>query len=179
MATLPDNKNFLSPLGFTFNIKKTPNVNYFVQSASLPDISLGQIDVPTPFVKMPVPGDHMTFSPLTISFRVDEDMENYNEIFTWITSLGFPDNFGQYNRIAARTNRFGGTQDPAAGNGIYSDASLVILNSARAPVREFVFRNLFPVSLSDLSFDVRNSDVDYIDATATFAYETFTLNSIT
>lgn len=179
MATLPSNKNFLSPLGFTFTIKKTPNVNYFVQSAQLPNISLGQVDIQTPFVKLPVPGDHMDFSPLTISFRVDEDMENYNELYTWITSLGFPDNFGQYNSIANRTSRFGGTQDGATGNGIYSDASLIILNSARAPVKEFNFKNLFPITLSDLSFDTRNTDVDYIDASVTFAYQSFTLNSIT
>ena len=32
----PKNKNFLSPVGFKFIIGRTPNVDYFCQSASIP-----------------------------------------------------------------------------------------------------------------------------------------------
>lgn len=177
ITDLPSNKNFLSPLGFTFTIKKTPGVNYFVQSVSLPSLNLGQADIQTPFVKLPVPGDHIDFSNLTITFRVDEEMRNYKELFDWIVALGFPENFQQYSAIAPNRGRFGGSiTNPVAGTGIYSDASLMILNSVKAPIVEYTFKNLYPISLSDIQFDTRDSDVNYVDVTATFAYELFKLN---
>lgn len=179
ISNLPDNKNFLSPLGFTFTIKKTPGVNYFVQSAQLPGLTLGQIDIRTPFVKLPLPGDHIDFNPLSITFRVDEDMNNYKELFDWIIALGFPENFGQYNAMAPNRGKFGGAvTNPVSGTGTYSDASLMILNSVKAPIVEFTFKNLYPISLSDIQFDTRDTDINYVDVTATFAYEQFKLNYV-
>ena len=42
----PTNTSFLSPIGFKFQLNNFPEVNYFVQSASLPGISISPIDVP-------------------------------------------------------------------------------------------------------------------------------------
>ena len=140
---------------------------------------LGQSDVRTPFVKLPVPGDHIDFGTLTITFRVDEEMRNYQEIFDWIVALGFPDNFSQYSAVAPSRGKFGGALvNPTAGSGIYSDASLMVLNSVKAPIIEFVFKNLYPVTLTDVLFDTMRTDIDYVDATVTFAYQSFTLNRI-
>ena len=41
----PSNKNFLSPVGFKFVIGRTPNVDYFCQSASIPEVSLSLIHI--------------------------------------------------------------------------------------------------------------------------------------
>ena len=73
----PDNKNFLSPVGFQFSIQKLPHVNYFCQSANIPDITLSQTELNNPFVNLPSPGTKLTFGALDITFRVDEDMKNY------------------------------------------------------------------------------------------------------
>ena len=178
-TNLPSNKNFLSPLGFTFSIKKTPNVNYFVQAATIPMLTLGQSDMQTPFVKLPIPGDHIEFGVLNITFRIDEEMRNYKEIFDWIIALGFPDNFGQFSSVATSRGKFGGrVTNPASGAGVYSDATLMILNSVKAPIIEVVFKNLYPTSLSSVDFDTKFTDVDYVEASATFAYESFMLNYI-
>ena len=45
----PENKNFLSPLNFRFQIKKAPNVNFFIQKVNIPQIELPQVDTPNPF----------------------------------------------------------------------------------------------------------------------------------
>lgn len=178
ITDLPLNKNFLSPLGFTFAIKKTPNVNYFVQSATLPQISLGQADIQTPFVRLPVPGDHIDFGQFSVTFRIDEDMRNYAEIFNWIIALGFPDNFEQYRPVAPTGRGLLGQATPMSGNGSFSDASLIILNSVKAPIIDFQFKDLYPVSLSDILFDTKGTDVDYVEATATFAFRSYSLNRI-
>ena len=44
----PKNKNFLSPVGFKFIMSRTPNVDYFCQSASIPEVSIGAREISTP-----------------------------------------------------------------------------------------------------------------------------------
>ena len=167
--TLPDNKNFLSPLGFKFSIKKTPGVNYFVQQASIPSLTLGTATIPTPFVKIPVPGDHIDFGTFSISFRVDEELRNYMELFNWLTALGKPQSFDQYRTLANQSI-------PGTGEGIYSDATLIILSSAKNPILEVNYRNIYPTQLTEVTFDSKLEEVSYVECTATFAYEQFTFN---
>ena len=164
----PTNKNFLSPLGFKFTIFKTPGVNYFVQAAAIPSLSLGRTETGTPFSRIKFPGDKLDYSDLNITFRVDEELRNYFELYSWMTQLGKPNDYSQYQTIA-NANR---------GEGIQSDATLIILSSAKNPIVEVNFKNLYPVSLSEVNFNTQMTDVDYIDVIATFAYETYTVNYI-
>jgi hypothetical protein len=169
--TQPINTNFLSQVGFQFGIKKLPTVNFFVQSVNLPGIEMAAAVQPTPFVAIPVPGDHIKFNDLTVTFKVDEDLKNYVEIYNWIIGLGFPDSFDQYSRLASR---------PAVtGEGIRSDASLIITTSSRVPATEVVFVDLFPRSLTDILFNSTDSNIEYISATATFKYRRHYIKRLT
>lgn len=167
--TEPTNKNFLSPLGFKFAIKKTPNVNYFVQAINLPNVSLGETVMPTPFRRIPVAGDHIEYGDLQLTFKVDESMTNYLELFKWITAIGFPDNFDQHKAVDPKfVSSF-------TGEGIYSDATLIVLSSAMNPIHEIKFQDAFPVALTDFNFDTRATDIEYIEATVTFKFRNFTI----
>lgn len=170
--TEPVNKNFLSPLGFKFIIKKTPHVNYFAQSVNLPDVRLGDTVLPTPFRRVPVAGDHIEYGDLQLTFKVDESMQNYMELFNWITAIGFPDNFNQHKAVDPKYVARG------TGLGIYSDASLLIMSSAMNPIHEIIFTDVFPISLTDFVFDSRNPDVEYIEATAAFKFKNFTVKQL-
>ena len=86
--TQPDNNNFLSPLGCRFIVKKLPLVNFYCQSASFPSVSLQETETPNPLVRIPLAGTKLTYAPLDIRFRVDEDMKNYLEIYNWMQGLG-------------------------------------------------------------------------------------------
>lgn len=164
----PSNKSFLSPLGFKFQIKKTPNVNYYVQACSLPSLAMGEFELPNPFVKIPFAGDHLVFSPFTLTFKVDEDMKNYLEIYNWMKAIAFPDNFNQHLPLTTA----------AQGEGVYSDMSLTILSSAMNPIHEVTFIDAFPTSLNELMFDTRLGDVDYLECTCTFSYRTFNIKTL-
>ena len=164
----PSNPNFLSQLGFKFSI-----TNYFVQGINLPGMNLGETQEPSPFVRIPVPGDHLSFNELVMTFRVDEDMRNYLELHDWLRGLGFPDNFQQYKALNDQTfNEFG------SGEGILSDASLMILNSAMNPNIEVTFEDVYISSLSDLDFTYSGLDVDYITCTANFRYKIYKINRL-
>lgn len=168
-ASYPDNPNFLSPVGFRFTISKIPNVSFFTQRVSVPAISLGSADIQTPFSKISMPGDHITYSEFRLMFRVDEDLTNYTSIFNWITGLGFPESFDQYLSVAS-------PKLPTINTGMFSDGVLEILGSAKQTVMEVQFKDMHPTSLSELEFDSTEASINYISATATFAYRTFSLN---
>lgn len=173
IANQPSNKNFLSPLGFKFFIKKTPNTNWFVQAVNLPTVTLQNIVRPTPFTNIHIPGDHMQFENLQVTFRVDEDMQNYLELYNWMIAAGFPENFNQYKGMSPDNmkNRFAESQ-------LISDATLIVHDSKMNPKTEITFIELFPVSIGELRFDTTMPDVNYIQTTAVFAYSRFNIRSI-
>ena len=85
------NRNFLSPLGFRFSLAKIPKVNFFCNSARIPEINLGIAVQPSYLKDIDVPGEKLTYGDLTIRFLVDENMENYMAVHNWLTGLGFPE----------------------------------------------------------------------------------------
>ena len=168
ITNTPSNVNFLSPLGFKFQIKKAPNVNFFIQSVSLPSITLGSAYIPTPFVRQPYAGDHLEYGDLSITFKMDEDLKSYMEIHNWIVAIGKPDNFDQYKDISLAS----------AGEGVYSDLNLTILSSAMKPIHEITFVDSFPIDLTPLVFDARSQDVDYLESTSTFKFRKYTITTL-
>lgn len=175
----PANKNFLSPFGFKFFLKKTPNINWFVQTVNLPSVSIQNTIKPNPFVNIPVTGDHIDYGELKVSFKVDEDLKNYLEIYNWLVGIGFPDNFDQYKNIAPKLNRqITGNVDPLTGNSIYSDATLLLLSSNMNPTTEITFIDAFPVAISELKFNSTLIDVQYLEAFVTFVFRKFDIKSL-
>jgi hypothetical protein len=173
MATIdnqPTNPAFLSPLGYKLTIKKTPQTVYYVQSVNIPSVSLGTADAETPFVKLPFPGTKLTYGNLAVTFKLDEDMNNYLELYAWMRSLGFPDNFSQYQNIAG--------QSIVSGEGIYSDITLTVLSSAMNPNINITFYDCFPIDISEVSFDSTSEDVNYLTATVSFANRRFDIERI-
>lgn len=173
MALTPsdiDNKSFLSPIGFKFLIQKLPTVNYFCTSANIPEMTLGQIDtVDNTFIKLPVPGDKLTFGLITVRFRVDEDLSNFQEVYDWMIGLGYPDNFQQRADIQQGVQRSGD---------VYSDASLIITTAQYRPNIEVRFIDAYPVNIAMPEFDIEQTTVTPMVADATFAYRKYELHKI-
>lgn len=163
----PKNINFLSPLGFRFKLKRAPNLDFFVTDVILPSISLSSIDVPTPFKNLSIPGSKLDYGDFTINFKLDEDMAGYFEIYNWLISIGFPENFNQYKGLQE--------SQKGAPNQLLSDATLTILTSNFTPNLEVRFEDLYPVSINNIEFTSMDSDVNYLSATATFKYKIFHL----
>jgi hypothetical protein len=166
----------LSQLGFRFVIRKLPNVNYYCQEVTIPEIGITHSTQGTPFASIKRPGDKVTFGDLTIQFKVDEDLANYKEIFNWLVGLGHPESFDQTRALskAAIPTPF----KTGAASSFVSDASVIILSAMKNSTHQFTFRDLFPIGLSISKFDSRDNNVNYVTATATFAYQQFTIEEI-
>ena len=169
------NRNYMSPVGFKLVLTKTPKVDFLCQSANIPQISMGTAIQPSYLKDIPVPGDKVLYDDLTVSFLVDEKMENYLAINKWITGLGFPESLGQFSQLRKDDIRTNGSAsdegDPRYFE--FSDATLQVLNSNYKPTVLINFKDAFPVSLSTLDFDVTTRDYNYFTAEVTFKYTIF------
>ena len=178
----PAKLDYASPIQFRFKCTKLPEVEFTCQTANIPGISLGSATQPTPLVDVAIPGDKLSYQSLDISFLVDENLNNYKEIHDWLVGLGFPQNYTQFQDLAAGSaDRFPGSTrstaptgknvpSPLKEGGIYSDATLTVLNSKNIAKTEIRFQNVYPTSLSGLSYDIKLTDVDYLQAPVSFAY---------
>jgi len=178
----PAKLDYASPIQFRFKCTKLPEVEFTCQTANIPGISLGGAIQPTPLVDIPIPGDKISFQSLDINFLVDENLNNYKEIHDWLIGIGFPQNYTQFQNLQADgSDRFPGSTrstaatgtsipQPLSEGGTYSDATLTVLNSKNIAKTEIRFQNIYPTSLGSLSYDVKLTDVDYLQASVSFAY---------
>jgi hypothetical protein len=183
----PTKFDYASPTQFKFQITKLPKVEYFCTAANIPGISIPSPAQPTPLADIPLPGETISFEDLSVTFMVDENLENYREIHGWMYGIGFPISRTQFGSLVdANNDRFpttgkdslatdpGKTKYGAKPLGpIFSDATLNVLTSKNNANIEVRFSDVFPTALSGLSFDQQADDVNYLSATVTFKYKVF------
>jgi hypothetical protein len=113
---------------------------------------------PSPLLNIYQTPDRIEYSELDISFLIDEDMTNYEEILRWLEGMGAPVNSNQ--RLNMQNSKYG----------FKSDITVIIENTSRNPNIEFTFTDCFPVSLSGLTLDVTDNDITYPECSVTFRY---------
>ena len=180
----PTKLDYTSPTQFKFSIHKLPKVEYFCTSVNVPGISLGDAVQATSLKNIPIPGDKLTYEPLQMTFLVDENLENFQEIHGWLVGLGFPRDHREFrNLLSSGDDRFptrntsnvsteaGKSKFAAADAGpTLSDATLTVLSSKNNAQLEVRFRDVYPTGVTGLQYDQQAADVDYLTATVSFNY---------
>ena len=153
MASLvnqPKNMNPLADVQFKFDIAALPETSFFVQTATLPGITLSPMEIGLPqrqgFARST---GTISYEELSITLLVDEYLKNWMEIYNWMT-----------------------------GDITYTSGVLTILSSSMNPTMEAHFKQLFPTSLSELAFDSTTADPTYHQATVSFKYTEYTIKSL-
>ena len=150
LATQPKNMNPLADVQYKFDIAALPNVSFFVQTATLPGITLSPMEIGLPqrqgFARST---GTIQYEELTIAFLVDEYLKNWMEIYNWLT-----------------------------GSPSYTSGVLTILSSSMNPTIEAHFKQLFPTSLTALQFDSTTTDPIYHQASVSFKYTEYTIKSL-
>ena len=73
------NQNSALTNNFRMQIKKIPDVEYYLTSTILPGVDCQGIDVPNPTAHIFVPGLKLQYSTFKTEFLVNEDLSNYRE----------------------------------------------------------------------------------------------------
>ena len=170
-----DNRNFLSPTGFKFGLKRSPGVAFFCNQANIPALDLGVAEQPSYLKDIPIPGDKMQFGDLNLRFLVDEDLVNFMEIQNWMRGLGFPESLAEFNVL--KNEAILGAMGKSAED-VYSDGNLQILSSNLVPKFQVVFNDLFPYSLSTVTFDATDTDIEYFTADVSFKYTIYQITDL-
>lgn len=162
LKNFPQSINYLQQPAYNFNIQRLPYVSYYCQRVNLPGISVGSVDFPTKGLRrIPVSGD-IVFNNLEIEFFVDEDLQNWLEVMNWLRSIANAEDFTEYD----------GMQNS------YSNATLIVLNSAMNAKYKVEYRDIIPISLTDINFDTTVSEITPITATVAFEYTTHTITRL-
>ena len=175
MAGFTGSHNPLLSNYFDFTLARIPNMVYFCQAANIPGLNFGTGEQPTIFgYPVKVPMGTFRFENLELTFKVDENMTNWLEIWNWMKSNG---NFG--SSVTSSSDGSSGVPcSTAYSDKVSSDAVLTLTNSAYSPKISISFKNLFPVSLSGLQFTTALQESAEVLATATFTFTNYDIQVV-
>ena len=182
IARQPTKLDYSSPTQFKFSINQLPKVEFFTVAANIPGISLPAATYNTPFKNIPTIGEKPEYEDLTITFIVDEFLENYISIHEWVTGTGFPKSRTQFSNFRSATSNSPtdaksvsvdkvGSATPD--KGMYGDATLTILFNKNNPLVEVRFEDVFPTALGGLDYTQTATDVEYLNVQVTFQYKIY------
>ena len=189
LARQPEQLDYASPTQFRFGIHQLPKVEFFTVSANLPGVSVPTTTLATPFTDISIMGEKTEFENLSISFIVDEYLENYISLHNWLTGIGFPQSRSQFSTFRDTTSKtpdsqkgvstdIGDVKQSTPDKAMYSDAFLMVLSNKNNPIVEINFHNIYPISLSALDFTQTATDVEYMTASAEFAYQIYEITTL-
>jgi len=133
-------KSLAGKTNFLLVFNKAPTVQYFCQSASIPAISLGGIDLDTGRSTFSEVGGNLEFDDLVVEFLADENLVNYEEIYNWMMELRHP--------VA------GNPQLHVTSSQIKSDAVITVLDNNKNPKVRFTFVDAWPNNLDGLEYNI-------------------------
>jgi hypothetical protein len=155
-----------SPLGFRFDCDLLPNIGDWIQRVDIPSIgvSSGAAKLQTPFASINTGGDHLDYGNLFVDFKLDENFENYKEIYRWLVAKGRPTSSDTYAEWLREYGK------------IKTDIVVTLLNSKFNPVGKWTYIDAAPTQMSNFSVHTDAENVDYVSCTVEFA---FTLGTFT
>jgi hypothetical protein len=131
-------------------------VPFMVRATSIPESTLGVIEIPYFGRKVRLAGDR-TFGTWTVQVMNDEDFLVRNAIESWSN---------QINTLQGNLRAFG-----AASPLLYkSDATVTQFSKTGVPIREYSFRGIFPTEISTIDLDWSTTD-QIEEFSVTFAYD--------
>lgn len=166
------NLNILYGKDVRLVISRLPTVSYFISRVSIPSVNSSPAKFNTPFATINVHGDKLEYSPLNITFKVDEDLRNYEELLSWLQSYAPSESFEAYKNSAGTTN----PSDKQAYRAQYEQSTALLSTNKDNPNVGFIFTDVFPTDLGELEIDLTSTDVPTLTCSATFSYTSFKIS---
>ena len=133
-------------------------------------MDMGTATQPTYLRDLDIPGDKVQFGDLTIRFLVDEDLGNFMEIQKWLRGLGYPESDQDIVNLQKLGPGDIGGRYTNEGLNVFSDGTLQILSNNLVPKFQVFFKDVFPYSLSTITFDATDTDIEYFTSEVSFKY---------
>lgn len=167
ISRTPVNTNFLQPSKFVMSFGRIPTVSYFCQTANIPGVGLGSIDYTTPVLDVPLAGTKLEYNEFDMQFYIDEELTGWNELYLWMQAIASPMGMEERRRLNLLANEGKPT------NSYYSEGTLIVMSALNNPLLKVNYHRIFPISLTDVTFDTTQDAETILTATARFRYEHF------
>ena len=166
------NGNFLPADGFKVLIDKFPSMGPLCQGIYVPGMMMGEAIATNPFVDYSVPGDKLVFEKMNMTLAMDENMEVFREVVQWIKGMAFPSDFNQYGRTQLKSRTLDVVDD------IYSDITLMILNSKSNPNMKITYYDAFPITVGGFQLSTTDTEAPHITVDVTFTFRDWEITGL-
>lgn len=158
--------NFLQPSGFKVIISKEtyPYLSFMAQSIQHPSMNVRPVELGfRRMEQVPFTGDAVEFGVVTMDVILDERMNVYGEIYSWMENM---------LETPHRLSRGVSYKTDATQLSDYQDIRIQILNSSNNNSKAFVYRNAFPVTLGDINL-ASTTEETFIVCPISFRFDYF------
>lgn len=158
-------RNHLSPTSYRVVIPKLPKMTYYVQSISVPSIIMGSMEIPAykGLPKQEAPSYLDISDEIILNFIIDENMENWNEIYSWMTQI-VPSDENNGN-VSIKDD-------------LYSNIILLVYTNSKVLNKKITFHKCYPINLGSFEFNSSMTEIDPIIISSNFHYSHFTIESV-
>ncbi len=171
------NKSILNKNNFKLLIDKLPTVEYFVQSVNIPGLSFTEVEFGAGVgLDAFFPGDKVTFDNLEVTFLVDEDLENFKEVYDWIGAIVPIHDSGDFSKWTDSKSTRGILASIDNDLNQYSQITLVTNTNKNIPNKYFRFYDCFPTALGGMELKSGESG-EAVTCTVTFRFTYYDIES--
>lgn len=135
---------------FMLEVPFEQELNYNLQTAEVPALTMGGIDVPWRNHQGVQPSNRIDFDPLNVTLIVDEDYKNWHSMFQWMMRI----------RHGNRSL-----------NAEAVDITLHITDSNKVARHKIVFYGAFPTNVGTLSLETATVEPQPLICALTFRYQ--------
>lgn len=148
------NRNPALGSSFLLEIPLARELNYFVQGAEAPGLTMAGVEAPFTNYAASVPSNRIDYDPLNLTFIVDEEWKNWEYLFNWM------------KRIRTGKETILETMSPL---------TLHLVNSNKNLNVQLQFTGAYPTFVSSIPLDTTSVDATPLTASVTFRYQEYTL----
>ena len=173
------NKTILNKNNFRLLIDKVPTVEYYIKEVNIPSITFAEATMQAGVgIDAYFPGDKIEFGTLEVKFLVDEDLQNFKEIYDWMDGIVPFRDPAEYKEFVTSvsvdpSNRSANTGDDRVST---SMVTLVVNTNKNIPNKYIRFYDAFPISLGGISFE-SGGDMEAVGVDVSFRFAYYEIES--
>lgn len=126
---------------YIFTIANNRDLTFKLQNASIGAVNLGTAPLGSRYIDLNLPDNKIEYGPMALNVLLSEDLQEWFHLYKWMTNI-------------TRTND--------AHLSLVHDAELTIMNAHNVPIMRFTYKNLYPISLSDIIYSVTDEETTLI-----------------
>jgi hypothetical protein len=161
---------------FQLHVGRYPDFTWTVRNVQVPQITISEINQPTPYRPLPIAQSILQFETLVITLAVDAKLRTWRTLLDWMTGSNAGVSLEQREEWEQRMQAM--VQGDQHFNPHYTDATVTVLTGQNTPMCRIRFWDTFPSSIGTFAFKTTTHDTEFMTLDVGFRYTYYTLESL-